>query len=91
MGISIEQWRLRIGRFCAGHHCKGDIGQPTSNRPNSSIRKIGFAMNYLPAALLCALMMILLLMAGDVESNPGPITTRQTTVMRNTHLPPILF
>lgn len=85
MGIAIEQWRQRIGRY----------SQPA---PKVKFKSATINLQYcvlLGGLRLAVVFGLLLILAGDVEKNPGPVrgkrgisdtvfrserTTRQTTL-----------
>ena len=70
MGVSVEQWRAAIGSYNARKSC--------SLTRSFSLFQLFVAMSMLhllAAAFLQAMMtamMLLILLSGDVERNPGP-------------------
>ena len=65
--ISIQQWRARIGCFCARHRKHSKL-----NTLVVSSKPIRIGLRLLIAVSLC------LVLAGDVETNPGPDGTLLT-------------
>ena len=62
--ISVEQWRAAIGSF----YCS----QENVNVVHSiSVNCVFLIVCFIYAYIICAL---ILLLAGDIETNPGPIT-----------------
>lgn len=64
--IDIELWRARIGTF-------GGSGLKAYSR--ISTIDIGGVHRHRDTLIACALVVVLLTLCGDVESNPGPATT----------------
>ena len=69
MGVSVEQWRAAIGTYNARNSC--------------SLARSSFSSQFLFLLVLCFVtaalleatmtaMMLLILLSGDVERNPGP-------------------
>ena len=59
MGVSLQQWRIRIGTFIQHGH-KGKFKPATLTLRRKS--------------LTVPLQVVLILLSGDIESNPGPLT-----------------
>ncbi len=82
MGISTNQWRVRIGCFCQQGRSDqkmqsgqtGQIKERPSNGHNMSVFVIALGA------------LILLLQCGDVESNPGPKPDKEQTTSEESQL-----
>ena len=59
--ISVEQWRQKIGCFCP--RARSAKRRPSTITLNKHVMSIG---------LKCFVLVSMLLLAGDIESNPGP-------------------
>jgi hypothetical protein len=69
MGINVNQWMLRIGCFCLRLQAgKLDGDEDTDCKPNFIL--VLFMVCHANRNLL--LIMLLLMICGDVETNPGP-------------------
>ena len=57
--IDVIQWRISIGCFCTsrGYHSN------TKSTGHHNVR----------CSVLCCMLVVLLLLCGDIEQNPGPI------------------
>ena len=68
MGISLQQWKIRVGTFV-------QHGPKQKFRP--AMLTLGQKVFTVPLQLTLV-MSLLLLLSGDIESNPGPVDTRQS-------------
>ncbi len=68
MGISIGQWRLRVGCFCQ----HGQSEQRGQSGQTGQIKERTRKGSHNMPVFVMALAALILLQCGDVESNPGP-------------------
>ena len=77
MGVDIQVWQIRIGTFIQPRKCRKDVD------------KLFLSRKSLFLAVRICLVLSLIMLCGDVESNPGPpkstrqnerVTTRQSTL-----------
>ena len=78
MGVSVEQWRAAIGSYNAGKSCRSLAHSSSSS---SSSRVLVLLSDFLLLLFVVATtslqsamkaLMLLILLSGDVERNPGP-------------------
>ena len=74
MGVSLVQWRDAIGSYNAGKSCSLAHSSSSSQRPvlfSDLILLLSFIGTITLQSAMKALMLLILL-SGDVERNPGP-------------------
>ena len=62
MGISIEQWRSKIGCF----------GQPNKSKPRFIVLVVHLSIGQKSGLRVAICLAAILIICGDVEQNPGP-------------------
>ena len=70
MGVSVEQWRAAVGSYNAGKSCS--LAHSSSARvPVNLFSLLCFVATTSQQSVMKALMLLILL-SGDMERNPGP-------------------
>ena len=76
MGVSVEQWRAAIGSYNAGKSCRSLAHSSSSSSRAPVLLSDLLSLLFIVAStsLQSAMkaLMLLILLSGDVERNPGP-------------------
>ena len=72
MGVGLQQWRAAIGSFSAHFKaCDFPLCSVASCHVDNFFSVLWFVVTIFPQSMKTALMLLILL-SGDVERNPGP-------------------
>ena len=77
MGVSVEQWRATIGSYNAGKSCMRSFAHSSSSTSRvpvllSNILTLMCFVATISMQSVMKALMLLILLSGDVERNPGP-------------------